>query len=61
MPTLEQITLDGTVDTLKLSASMIKVAKDLLPPETTCEMDLDHLIARNLELAEKARQLTDEE
>jgi hypothetical protein len=58
--TLEQITLDGAVDTLKLSASVIKVAKDLLPPEATREMDLDTIIARNLELADKAKHLIDE-
>lgn len=58
--TLEQITLDRAVCTLKMSASIIKMAKDLLPPEKAEEMDLDNVIARNLELATKARELSDE-
>ena len=57
--TLEQITLDGTIDTLKLSASAIKIAKDILPPEKTMKLGLDEIIARNLDLAAKARQLSE--
>ena len=60
MTTLEQITLDGTACTLKMSASIIKMARDLLPPEKAEEMDLDNVIARNLELAAKARELSEQ-
>ena len=57
--TLEQMTLDGTVHSLKFNASLIKMAKDLLPPEKAEEMNLDQVIARNLELAARARELSD--
>jgi len=43
-----------------MSASIIKMAKDLLPPEKAEEMDLDNVIARNLELAAKARELSEQ-
>jgi len=35
------------------------MAKDLLPPEKAEEMNLDQVIARNLELAARARELSD--
>lgn len=60
MTTIDQIHLDGTVSMLKISASALQLAKDILPPEKTADTNFDSIISRNLELAEKAMALSRE-
>jgi hypothetical protein len=52
--TLEQIILDDVADQLLFNASALELAKALLTPEQVAEMGLENIIARDLELAEKA-------
>lgn len=50
---IDQITLDGTADILKVSASALQLAKDMLPPERTADLNFESVIAGNREVAER--------
>jgi len=63
--TIDQIMLDGTAGILKVSASALQLAKDMLPPEQTADLNFDSVISGNREVAERlmafSKKMDDEE